>query len=87
MEKLLESIWTYVGKGYSYDHEYIGPIYNDGDVSFIWTSYYKGVKIEQGTSNDHRNWDEILSTWIMHSRDRMLKSILDDKKNIIGYEK
>lgn len=86
MEELLESIWNYIGKGYTHEHEYIGiPDYND--VSFIWTSYYKGAKIASGTSNDHRNYDEILRTWITHSRDRMLKSILDDTKNIIDYEK
>lgn len=83
MTELLESIWSYVGKGYSYEHEYIGierfVVSDHNSVSFIWTSYYKGERIASGTSSDHRNWDEILRTWITHSRDRMLKSILDDK--------
>jgi len=78
MAELLESIWIYVGKGYSYEHEYIGPL-DSNNISFIWTSYYKGERVTSGTSSDHRNWDEILRTWITHSRDRMLKSILDDK--------
>lgn len=77
------SIWMYVGKGYSYDHEYIGPIYNDGDVAFIWTTYYRGERIDSGTTGDHRNFEEVLSSWVTHSRDRLLKSILDDKKQNI----
>ena len=82
MEDLLMSIWSYVGRGYTYDHEYIGPVYNDGDVSFIWTTYYKGERIDSGTTNDPRNFEEILSSWTSHSRDRLLKSILNDKNKI-----